>query len=142
MDVSDKKLEKYMERLVASTNSKNKLVYYKRAVGRLNDLTQEYNDKCKLLVNDIEQLDNVVKLDDICIERAMIKLEEIQNMIDETTDLSTLIELYKQHTQLVSQLKIGYTEYTNQFNLIDVTNEIIQPLDINLILDDINSKKN
>lgn len=130
LTVSDSKLEKYIQRLINSTNSKNKLKWYKLATDRLNELTLQYNQQCKTLNKETKVSDTT----DECVERMMIKLENLRNEIEVSSDFSDMITKYQEYQDLIKKLKKEYEQYVNQFNIVDTSNEMVQPLDLNMVL--------
>ena len=143
---TDKILEKHITKLKESKNSNNKLIHYKKAVKRLDELESDYNSLSKALEKPLAKksttssktnksnrsTDNVVSIEKITNELSKI-LDDIET---NKADMSHVINNYVQYKLLLEDLDSETSKMKNEIHKIGLNkNKItISRLDPNNIL--------
>lgn len=118
--IKDEKLEYHLDRIKNSKSSKNKLINYKKASNRLNELRCNYNNICtklKSLTNtnatDTETEDDLNK-----VINELNKLNENFNNNDDNVDIDELIEKYQKYHHYLNILTEQKDFFNNQIHLV------------------------
>lgn len=116
----DDKLEKFLSRIKESKNSNNKLLNYKKAIARLDELKTEYNNLGKALKPSKK---NKEKLDDkLSMEKIISGLDKINAELDnEATDMLDLIDKYIQYRLLLEDLETENESFKNEIMKVEQT---------------------
>lgn len=120
--MKDEELEDLMTKFRESKNSNNKLLYYKKAVKRLDGLRSEYNNLCKIVTDNKEAPANV-NVDASCsIEKIVNKLTAISDNIDANHasgsasdgDIAAIINDYCNYATILTAMQNKYESFTNE----------------------------
>jgi hypothetical protein len=112
MIFQDSIIEKCLSRINDSNNSNNKLLNYKKAVNRLNELKDEYNVSCKRLKAPIK------KSKSKNIDKIITDAEMINDEISNNDDLSEIIDKYIDYRDIVINMKDDVEKIKNNFNIV------------------------
>src|SRR4051812_36254096 len=114
MNITDSKLEKLIQNIKESKNSNNKLIYYKKANARLDEIKITYNKLSLLLKQKSKKSDN--KSDNkISIEKIITELDKInEKMNSEKCDMLELIDNYIQYKSLLENLETETEKIKNE----------------------------
>jgi phenylalanyl-tRNA synthetase alpha subunit len=108
----DDKLEKFISRIKESKNSNNKLLNYKKATDRLDELKTEYNKLCEALKKNKKQDKSENK---ISIEKISVELNKINEELDnENCDILKSIDSYVQYKLLLDSLEFESEKIKNE----------------------------
>lgn len=112
-NLKDDKLDQYMARIKESNNSNNKLVNYKKAQSRLDELKTEYNNLCKALKSNKKNKEK--SGDKISIEKIISELNKINTNLDEDPDnILVIIDNYVQYKLLLENLETESEKFKNE----------------------------
>ena len=129
-NIADDKLDAYISKIKTTSNSANRVLNYKKAVGRLSELKTEYNNLCAVLKNKAESESDdsddkkkkSKKRDDdkINIDSIMVELNHINTEIDKgTEDVKDLISKYIQYKSLLAEMDIASEKIKNEIYKVD-----------------------
>ena len=120
---TDDILEKHLTKLKESNNSKNKLLHYKKAVKRLDELESEYNSLSKALEKPPAKKSTSSKTKirqkydntPISIEKIIKELSKIMDEIETNKDdMSQVINSYIQYKLLLDDLDTETSKMKNE----------------------------
>ena len=147
MDIVDDKLDTYITNIKDSELSESDiLLNYKKATKRISILKTKYNkiselnkpkSKSKSKKKTESDSDSESESDDMPIEELVAKLDRIKSDLEsESSDLSSILNLYVEYHKLISSLESKHTELQNQFYKIDTNKAdiIINKIDLDHIL--------
>ena len=128
-NIADDKLDAYISKIKTGTNSANKVLNYKKAVGRLTELKTEYNNLCNVLKNkdssessdsDDKKKKSKKSDDKINIDNVMAELNQINTELDKgAADVKDLISKYIQYKSLLAELDIASEKVKNEIYKVD-----------------------
>lgn len=116
--IKDKKIESLLTKIKESSDSNEKVSYYKKAVTRLNNLKNKYNDACDKLEKNTSKDENL----DEClnINTLVSELEELETKFDgEITDMSVIVDDYLKYKKLLLNLENAIKINKNKIYKID-----------------------
>ncbi|AVL95145.1 hypothetical protein ma758 [Moumouvirus australiensis] len=131
--ISDSELEKYILRIKESSKTGNKLINYKKAVTRLDQLKTEYND----IIKNIKSGKKTGSKNNLSIDKIITKLEEINKELDNNnSDMMLLVETYLEYKNLLTDFESQADNIKNEINKVEkLQNKIIlEKIDINDLL--------
>ncbi len=135
MNTHDVKFEKLIKNIKESKNSNNKLLYYKKANTRLEELKTKYNKLSEALCKQKSKKSD--KTDSkLGIEKISLELDKINEQMDnENCDMLELIDNYIQYKLLLDNLETESEKIKNEMfkvnsNKNKITVEKINPKDI------------
>ena len=149
MDIVDDKLDTYITNIKDSELSESDiLLNYKKATKRISILKTKYNkinelnkpkpkSKSKKKTESDSDSESDSESDDMPIEELVAKLDRIKSDLEsESSDLSSILNLYVEYHKLISSLESKHTELQNQFYKIDTNKSdiIINKIDLDHIL--------
>lgn len=109
----DNKLDQYITRIKESNNSNNKLLNYKKAVNRLDELKIDYNNLCTALK--INTKNKEKSKDKTTMEKIINELNKINmELDDESNDMHTIIDNYIQYKLLLENLETENENFKNE----------------------------
>lgn len=118
MDFSDEKMDWYIKRITDSNNSNNKLLNYKKAKKRLNELEQLYQG---VLLNKLD-IDNYIDTNTDAIESITNNIETITEKINEhnnPTDMCTLLQQSIAIKNKLQALEKHNKKFSNELYVVD-----------------------
>lgn len=131
--IIDSELEQRLTKIKECKKTSNKLVNYKKAIERLDEMKQEYNDLCKSLKSNKKS-----KLkSNLSIEKIISRLEEINAKFDDdNNDMLELINSYVECRTLVNNLEFETDHIKNEIYKIDQSKKkiIVEKINIDEIL--------
>jgi len=126
-NIKDDKLELYITKIKTSNNNHNKVLNYKRASNRINELKIEYNKFCEMLKPKKKCKKNTSIVHNISIDQIMTELNNIDLVIDQgTSSMRELIDNYIRYKLLLSELELESEQIKNEiFEIKENKNKII-----------------
>ncbi|AZL90012.1 hypothetical protein QKC54_gp0846 [Megavirus baoshan] len=131
--IVDAELEQRLTKIKECKKTSNKLVNYKKAIERLDEMKQEYNDLCKSLKSNKKSKSK----SNLSIEKIMSRLEEINDKLDDdNNDMLELISNYIECRTLVNNLEFETDHIKNEIYKIDQSKKkiTVEKIDIEGIL--------
>nr|WBF70419.1 hypothetical protein [Megavirus caiporensis] len=131
--IIDSELEQRLTKIKECKKTSNKLVNYKKAIERLDEMKQEYNDLCKSLKSNKKSKSK----SSLSIEKIISRLEEINAKFDDNNnDMLELINSYVECRILVNNLEFETDHVKNEIYKIDQSNKkiIVEKINIDEIL--------
>lgn len=131
---TDEELETYIDKIQTCNKTNNKILYYKKAVKRLDKLRQQYESMVLKLTSteDIETTSDT----NISIEVTIKKLSELQtiNNIEEYSvgDVSELIDTYVTYKKLIENLTNKISGAKNDIHSVSIGDKEFVLTKINL----------
>jgi len=126
MNITDEKLETYITKIKNSNNSHNKLLNYKKATARINELKADYNKLSNKLKGKTKKK-SAETTEKSNIEDIVNKLNEIGSELDAgSSDMNELIDKYLQYKSLLNDLQTESEQIKNEIYKVDETkNKIV-----------------
>ena len=119
---TDEKLETYILKIKESNNSNNKLLNYKKATSRLNELKSEYNKLCEALKKNKSKKSNNDSENKTSIEKISNELNKISEELEsENCDMLKLIDNYVQYKLLLDNLEIDSEKIKNELFKVNLS---------------------
>lgn len=134
MSIKDDKLEQYITRIKESNNSNNKLLNYRKAINRLDELKKEYNNLCSAVKPKNIKKENIEK---VSIEKIISALNKINKDLEgDSCDILTLIDNYIQYRTLMDNLELENEKFKNEILKVEQYDEkiIINKIELEDIL--------
>ncbi|AVL94165.1 hypothetical protein mvi_805 [Megavirus vitis] len=131
--IIDAELEQRLIKIKECKKTSNKLVNYKKAIERLDEMKQEYNDLCKSLKSNKKSKSK----SNLSIEKIISRLEEINTKLDDdNNDMLELISNYIECRTLVNNLEFETDHIKNEIYKIDQSKKkiIVEKINIDEIL--------
>ncbi|AGD92813.1 hypothetical protein LBA_00895 [Megavirus lba] len=131
--IIDAELEQRLIKIKECKKTSNKLVNYKKAIERLDEMKQEYNDLCKSLKSNKKSKSK----SNLSIEKIISRLEEINDKFDDdNNDMLELVSSYIECRALVNNLEFETDHIKNEIYKIDQSKKkiIVEKIDIEGIL--------
>ena len=129
---TDEKLEAYILKIKESNNSNNKLLNYKKATTRLNELKSEYNKLCQVLKKNKSKKSNSESENKTSIEKISTELNKISEELDhENCDMLKLIDNYVQYKLLLDNLEIDSEKIKNELFKVNLSKNKINIIKLN-----------
>ncbi|QGR54271.1 hypothetical protein [Moumouvirus maliensis] len=131
--VSDSELEKYISRIKESSKTGNKLINYKKAVTRLDQLKTEYNDIVKITKSGKK----TGSKNNLSVDKIITKLEEINKELDSNNlDMMQLVETYLEYKNLLTEFESETNNIKNEINKVEKTHKkiVLEKIDIDDLL--------
>ncbi|AGC02292.1 hypothetical protein H012_gp158 [Acanthamoeba polyphaga moumouvirus] len=131
--ISDAELEKYITRIKESNKTGNKIINYKKAVTRLDELKTEYNDIIKTLKSNKKSKSK----SNLSVDKIILKLEEINKELDNNnSDMMQLVENFIEYKNLLIEFESETDNIKNEINKVEkIRNKIVlEKIDINDLL--------
>ncbi|AUV58794.1 hypothetical protein [Bandra megavirus] len=131
--IIDAELEQRLIKIKECKKTSNKLVNYKKAIERLDEMKQEYNDLCKSLKSNKKSKSK----SNLSIEKIISRLEEINDKFDDdNNDMLELVSSYIECRALVNNLEFETDHIKNEIYKIDQSKKkiIVEKINIDEIL--------
>ncbi|AGF84961.1 hypothetical protein QJ854_gp821 [Moumouvirus goulette] len=131
--VSDSELEKYISRIKESNKTGNKIINYKKAVARLDELKTDYNNIVKIIKSNKKPKSK----SNLSVDKIILKLEEINKELENNNcDMAQLVENYIEYKNLLNELESETDNIKNEINKVDkIRNKIVlEKIDVNDLL--------
>uniref|UniRef100_A0A6G6ADJ6 Uncharacterized protein n=1 Tax=Borely moumouvirus TaxID=2712067 RepID=A0A6G6ADJ6_9VIRU len=131
--VSDSELEKYISRIKESSKTGNKIINYKKAITRLDQLKTEYNDTIKI----IKSNKKAKSKNNLSIDKIITKLEEINKELDNNnSDMMQLVENYIHYKNLLTEFESETDNIKNEINKVEKIHSkiVLEKIDVNDLL--------
>jgi hypothetical protein len=132
-NIKDDKLEILISKIKNSNNNHNKLLNYKKAATRINELKIEYNELCNLLTNNKKKKksNNKMSINDI-----MDELKNIDSLIENSNDMREIIDNFVRYKMLLNNLNTETDRIKNEIMKVEENNDkiMIHKLDSDDIL--------
>ncbi|AFX92962.1 hypothetical protein [Acanthamoeba polyphaga mimivirus] len=131
--IIDAELEQRLIKIKECKKTSNKLVNYKKAIERLDEMKQEYNDLCKSLESNKKSKSK----SNLSIEKIISRLEEINDKFDDdNNDMLELVSSYIECRALINNLEFETDHIKNEIYKIDQSKKkiIVEKIDIEGIL--------
>jgi hypothetical protein len=124
MDFSDEKMDWYIKRISDSNNSNNKLLNYKKAKKRLNELEQLYQCVAlnKLDINNDTDINSDTNTNTDAIESITNNIEKITEKINECdnpTDMCMLLQQSISIKKKLQALEKHNKNFSNELYVVD-----------------------
>lgn len=126
---TDHILDKYLTKLNKSKNSNNKLLYYKKATKRLDELKKEYQTLQEIIQQKPSESES-----DLSIEKIQGQLNKINESIEEDEDLVDLIQDYIKYKSLLDDLDSKTSQFHNEIYQVDLEELSIEPISMDDIV--------
>ncbi|ANB50936.1 hypothetical protein [Powai lake megavirus] len=131
--IIDSELEQRLTKIKECKKTSNKLTNYKKAIERLDEIKQEYNDLSKSLKSNKKSKSK----SNLSIEKIISRLEEINAKFDDdNNDMLELINSYVECRTLVNNLEFETDHIKNEIYKIDQSKKkiIVEKMSIDEIL--------
>lgn len=126
---TDHILDKYLTKLNKSKNSNNKLLYYKKATKRLDELKKEYQTLQEIIQQKPSESES-----DLSIEKIQSQLNKINESIEEDENLVDLIQDYIKYKSLLDDLDSKTSQFHNEIYQVDLEELSIEPISMDDIV--------